>query len=173
MTSPSMPRWVYRPGSGEPDRETLEIAKALAPQRYAICVPADDAALAYCLALNDAGFFWECHEILEAVWKAAPQGGRDRILLRACIQIANANLKASMNQSRAARRLYIEAAEELAELARRRNGEDGFADIYPTADLLRALSDPQPPVQFGRFHTDIVDASSLRGARPFFRRLEP
>ena len=46
-------------------------------------------------ALNDHGFFWESQQILEAVWAAAPQGGRERILLRACIQIAAANLQAA------------------------------------------------------------------------------
>ena len=56
-------------------------------------VPARHPALRYGIALNDAGYFWESQEILEAVWAAAPQGGRERILLRACIQIANANLR--------------------------------------------------------------------------------
>lgn len=141
-----MPRWVYRPGSGAPDRETLERVKALVQSRYETCVPSDDSALAYGLALNDAGFFWECHEILEAVWKAAPQGGRDRILLRACIQTTNANLKAAMMQPRAAARLYAEAAAELDELARRQSGADGFAATHPADILARALADPQPPV---------------------------
>ncbi len=41
-------------------------------------------------------------EILEAVWAAAPQGGRERILLRACIQIATANLRLRMQKPHAA-----------------------------------------------------------------------
>lgn len=142
----ALPRWVYRPGSGEPDRETLDIAKALVSQRFTGCVPSDHPALAYGLALNDAGFFWECHEILEALWKAAPQGGRDRILLRGCIQTANANLKAAMTQPRAAARLYAEAAAELHELARRQATGGGFATDFASDGLAQALRDPQPPV---------------------------
>ena len=51
--------------------------------------------------------------MLEAVWAAAPQGGRERILLRACIQIASANLKLRMQKPHAAARLLGEALGEL------------------------------------------------------------
>ena len=143
------PRWVYRPGSGQPDRETLERVKALVQSRYETCVPADDPALVYGLALNDTGFFWECHEILEAVWRAAPQGGCDRILLRACIQTTNGNLKIAMEKPRAAARLYAEAAAALNELARRQSTTHGFANSYPADELARLLVTPQPPVMIG------------------------
>jgi hypothetical protein len=42
--------------------------------------------------LNDRGYFWQAREILEAMSPAAPQGGRERILRRASILVANANL---------------------------------------------------------------------------------
>ena len=87
------------------------------------------------IALNDAGYFWEAQEILEAVWAAAPQGGRERILLRACIQIANANLKLRMQKPHAAARLLGEALAELDALGARRTAADGFADGFPTAAL--------------------------------------
>ncbi len=71
-----LPRWVYVPGEdAEADHATLAQAKALVPARFEGFVPASHPALRYGLELNDAGFFWECHEILEAVWAAAPQGG--------------------------------------------------------------------------------------------------
>ena len=143
----AFPRWVYIPGKGgEPDRDTLERAKALVPSRFDRIVPADHAALIYGLTLNDDNFFWECHEILEAVWKAAPQGGRDRILLRALIQIANANLKQIMGQPAAVARLFAEALAELDELAVRQPDCDGIAAFYPAAALasvlLSRLADP-------------------------------
>ena len=50
------------------------------PSRFRDYVPARHPALRYGLALNDRGYFWEAQEILEAVWAAAPQGGRERIL---------------------------------------------------------------------------------------------
>ncbi len=141
-----LPGWAYVPGESaeaEADHETLWQAKALVPSRFRDFVPARHPALRYSLALNDAGYFWESQEILEAVWAAAPQGGRERILLRACILIATANLRLRMLKPHAAARLLGEALTELDALSLRKAvaGGDGFADGFPTAaltDLLRA-----------------------------------
>jgi hypothetical protein len=138
----TLPRWVYMPGeTAEADHETLAMALALVPARFEGFVPARHPALRYGLGLNDAGFFWESHEILEAVWAAAPQGGRARILLRACIQIANANLKLRMKKSNAALRLFGEALTELNELGVRKAtaGGAGFADGFPSTALAAEL----------------------------------
>lgn len=137
-----MPRWAYVPGDARgADHEQLALVKALVPSRYEGVVPARHPALRYGLALNDAGFFWECHEILEAVWAAAPQGGRDRILLRACIQIANANLKHKMQRGQAAARLEAEALAGLDELAVRppTGVGGGFADEFRAEKLAKIL----------------------------------
>src|SRR6202171_676393 len=134
----TLPRWAYLPGvETEADHDTLAMAKALVPARFNGFVPARHPALRYGLGLNDSGFFWESHEILEAVWAAAPQGGRERILLRACIQIANANLRLRMLKPRAAARLLGDALGELKALGLRKAvaGGDGFADGFPTAAL--------------------------------------
>ena len=138
----TLPRWAYVPGvETEADHETLAMAKALVPARFNGFVPARHPALRYGLGLNDSGFFWESHEILEAVWAAAPQGGRERILLRACIQIANANLKLRMEKPYAAARLLGEALAELNELGVRKatGSGGGFADAFPTAALAALL----------------------------------
>ena len=94
-----------RTGGWRTDHDTLWRAKALVPAQFFGFVPARHPALRYGIALNDAGYFWESQEVLEAVWAAAPQGGRERILLRACIQIANANLKLRMQKPHATARL--------------------------------------------------------------------
>jgi hypothetical protein len=134
-----LPQWAYVPGEtaeAEADHDTLWQAKALVPSRFRGFVPARHPALRYGLALNDAGYFWESQEILEAVWAAAPQGGRERTLLRACIQIANANLRLRMQKPHAAARLLGEALVELDSLMRRANAPgDGFADGFPTVAL--------------------------------------
>ncbi|KZD22218.1 hypothetical protein A4A58_09185 [Tardiphaga robiniae] len=138
-----MPRWPYRLGKQvKADHDTLALAKALVPMRYAGFVPAGDPALRYGLALNDAGFFWEAHEILEAVWKVAPQRGRDRILLRACIQVANANLKLRLQRPRAAYRLLQEALSELDELAMRplAGVAGSFSEHFPVAVLASVIA---------------------------------
>ena len=139
-----LPQWAYVPGEtaeAEADQDTLWRAMALVPSRFQGFVPARHPALRYGIALNDAGYFWESQEILEAVWAAVPQGGRERILLRACIQIANANLKLRMEKPHAAARLFGEALAELNELSVRKatGAGGGFADAFPTAALAGLL----------------------------------
>jgi Domain of unknown function (DUF309) len=137
-----LPRWAYVPGEtdeADADYETLAQAKLLVPSRFRGYVPARHPALRYGIALNDAGYFWEAQEILEAVWAAAPQGGRERILLRACIQIANANLRLRMKKSNAAARFFGEALGELDVLRKAVTGGDGFADGFPSAALAALL----------------------------------
>src|ERR1700687_4791489 len=139
-----LPRWAYVPGQtdeSEADYETLAQVKLLVPSRFRDFVPARHPALRYGIALNDSGYFWESQEVLEAVWAAAPQGGRERILLRACIQIAIANLRLRMMKPRAAARLLGEALGELKALGLRKAvaGGDGFADGFPTAALAEVL----------------------------------
>jgi hypothetical protein len=138
-----LPQWAYVPGEtaeAEADYETLAQAKLLVPSRFRGYVPARHPALRYGIALNDHGYFWESQEILEAVWAAAPQGGRERILLRACIQIANANLRLRMQKPHAAARLLGEALAELDALIRKVVAPgDGFADGFPTTALAAVL----------------------------------
>ena len=139
-----LPRWAYVPGEtadAEADHDTLWQAKALVPSRFRGFVPARHPALRYGIGLNDSGYFWESQEILEAVWAAAPQGGRERMLLRACIQIANANLRLRMQKPRTAARLLREALGELAALGARQTSADGFADGFPSAALAALLRD--------------------------------
>src|SRR6478752_5500802 len=116
-----LPQWACVPGEtaeAEADQDTLWRAMALVPSRFQGFVPARHPALRYGIALNDTGYFWESQEILEAVWAAVPQGGRERILLRACIQIANANLRLRMQKPHAAARFFGEALNELDALGR-------------------------------------------------------
>src|SRR5712672_988932 len=139
-----LPRWAYVPGESAdaaPDHDTLWQAKALVPSQFHGFVPARHPALRYGIALNDAGYFWESHQVLETVWAAVPQGGRERILLRACIQIANANLKLRMGKPHAAARLLGEALAELDELRVRKatGAGGGFADAFPTGPLAALL----------------------------------
>ena len=146
------PRWAWVPGEAgevDADYETLDMAKALVPAAFRGFVPARHPALRYGIALNERGYFWESQEVLEAVWAAAPQGGRERILLRACILVANANLRLRVQKPHAAARLLGEALQELHALKARKAtaAGDGFADGFPTEamiDLLKVkLARPQ------------------------------
>ncbi|MWD26850.1 DUF309 domain-containing protein [Aquicoccus sp. SCR17] len=60
------------------------------------------------------GFYWECHEVLEAVWMALPEGDSDRGAVQGLIQLANARLKLRMDKPRAARRLCALAEEAMS-----------------------------------------------------------
>jgi len=138
-----MPQWAYVPGEMEEDdadHDTLWKAKSLVPSRFDY-VPARHPALRYGLTLNDRGYFWESQEVLEAVWAAAPQAGRERILLRACILTANGNLRLRMQKPHAAARLFGEAAAELGTLSARNTAAsgDGFVDGFATAELTALL----------------------------------
>ncbi|WP_375312152.1 DUF309 domain-containing protein [Bradyrhizobium sp. A5] len=146
------PQWAYVPGDAaglDADYVTLDLAKALVPPAFRGYVPARHPALRYGLALNDRGYFWESQEVLEAVWAAAPQGGRERILLRACIQIANANLRLRMQKAHSAARLFGDALAELRALTSRKAAPagDGFVESFPipalTALLQAKLGRPQ------------------------------
>ncbi len=139
-----LPGWAYVPGEtaeAEADHDTLWRAKALVPAQFFGYVPARHPALRYGIALNDAGYFWESQEVLEAVWAAAPQRGRERILLRACIQIANANLKLRTQKPHATARHLGEALAAINDLLARRPAAagDGFADRFPAAALATLL----------------------------------
>ena len=140
----ALPQWAYVPGEtaeAAADYDTLAQVMTLVPSRFRDFVPARHPALRYGLSLNDHGFFWESQQVLEAVWAAAPQGGRERNLLRACIQIAGANLKLHMHKPHAATRLLGEALGELTTLGVRKAaaGGDGFADGFPTTALAALL----------------------------------
>jgi hypothetical protein len=139
-----LPRWTHVPGETDgvaADYDTLAQIAVLVPPRFRGHVPARHPALRYGIALNDRGYFWESQEILEAVWAAAPQGGRERILLRACILIATANLRLRMQKPHAAARLLGEALGELKTLGMHSASGDGFADCFPVAALSALLRD--------------------------------
>src|ERR1700754_2266470 len=149
MNTLPLPRWAYVPGETVPgetyqadaDYEALAQVKVLVPAAFRGYVPARHPALRYGIMLNDRGYFWEAREILEAVWAAAPQGGRERILLRACILIANGNLRLRMEKSGSAGRLFNEALGELRALGQRRaaGSRAGFADNFPVEALALTL----------------------------------
>jgi len=59
----------------------------------------------YGLRLFNHGFYWETHELLEPLWQRAAANSRERFLIRAGIQLANAALKHRQGLGRATDRL--------------------------------------------------------------------
>lgn len=97
----------------------------------------------------NAGEFFECHEILEALWK--PARGEDRLLLQGLIQLAVAVLKWQRGNRRGAVFLYRRALLKWHGLAALSGGLDLVALRAQTAVLFAPLeaaatAAPLPPL---------------------------
>ncbi len=65
----------------------------------------------YGIRLFHEGYYWEAHEVWEAVWIKAPPASRERFLVQAAIHVTNARLKLRMNRQAAHNRLIDLAVE--------------------------------------------------------------
>jgi len=70
----------------------------------------------YGIDLYNHGYWWACHEALEALWHVAGHTTAIGQLLQGVIQVAAGNLKRSMNVDEGAQRLWSEALGRLAPL---------------------------------------------------------
>jgi len=107
---PHVPGSTPRPPAGAFDFLRAGLEPLMAPAALR-----DHAAFKGGLELLAAGYCWEAHEVLEAVWLAAPPGSRERHLVQALIQLANARLKVAMGQPRAAARIAALSGASLRE----------------------------------------------------------
>ncbi|MEX0343370.1 MAG: DUF309 domain-containing protein [Rhizobiaceae bacterium] len=71
----------------------------------------ENPAWLYGLRLLRNGYYWEAHEVFEAVWMNAVPNSRERHLVQGVIHLANAALKVRMDRVDASLRL-CELAEE-------------------------------------------------------------
>ncbi len=83
------------------------------------------------------GYFWEAHEVLEAVWMATGQNSAERRMVQAVIQLANAALKARMGRENATRRLCGIARAHLAEIPGHRGTVLGLSPEWVLAEIAR------------------------------------
>ena len=72
----------------------------LSPDQLAQC-----DAFQHGILYQQAGYFWEAHEVLETVWMVLPDPSLERRFVQGLIQIANGYLKIEMQRPKAARRL--------------------------------------------------------------------
>jgi uncharacterized protein len=135
LSSLPLPAHAHIPGRGtQPDWPPLEHARSLAPTETSASNWQHNQTYIYGFAVMRAGFYWEAHEVWEPVWLAAAPNSRERILLRALIQTANAHLKTGMNRPAAAARLFAEVRDELVNFS-------GSEDPFMGVDLRRFSSD--------------------------------
>ncbi|MFM9847582.1 MAG: DUF309 domain-containing protein [Hyphomicrobiaceae bacterium] len=153
-----LPAQRHIPGSATvPDRAPLDAAKALTPQRVTADTWHDAPAYAYGLHLHAHGYFWEAHEVWEPVWLATVPNSRERQLLAALIQLANACLKLEMGQPKAALRLLQASQDHLAECRSPPGGTLLGLDPGALAGGIAAFA-----VRFG----DAEDLAALIAERP-------
>jgi len=114
-----LPLSKHLPGvNARPDDGYLERIAAAAPAVTDAAQADENAVWKFGLHLLHHEYFWEAHEVLEPVWFNAHPNSRERYLVQGLIQLANAALKARMQQPRAALRLAQHSAELIQEAAR-------------------------------------------------------
>ncbi len=67
----------------------------------------------YAIDLYNHGYWWECHEVLEGLWRAAGRGSQQGRFLQGLIQLAAAHLKWFAGRRAVADRLALRALEKL------------------------------------------------------------
>ena len=86
----ALPTSRFIPGRGPRPSRTIQPPAPLHPEEWWDC---DDYL--HAIDLFNAGYYWECHEVLEGLWKAAGKRGALARFLQGLIQIAASRLRGS------------------------------------------------------------------------------
>ena len=101
-----LPQYKHLPGkNARPSDDLLESIAAQASESTDNSNFRSNIAWRYGIRLFNEGFYWETHEVLEAVWMNAAPNSRERHLVQGVIQMANARLKSLLDQPKACKRL--------------------------------------------------------------------
>lgn len=101
-----LPPHAYVPGlNARHDEDWFDGIKDSVSPEMSVDALGHSRAFEVGMAYLDNGFFWECHEVLEAVWMALPENTPEKTLVQAIIQLANARLKLRMGKPKATLRL--------------------------------------------------------------------
>jgi len=99
---------AYRHLPGQNERPSDGVLESIASQVSALptaCSEVNYSVWVYSVRLINEHYFWEAHEVLEAIWNCATPNSRERSLVQCLIQLSNARLKVTLGQPRAAKRL--------------------------------------------------------------------
>ncbi|MBL4597581.1 MAG: DUF309 domain-containing protein [Rhizobiaceae bacterium] len=112
LSAEGHPTYAHIPGSNPRHQEDLfdQICASVTPKMRAADLGQTDAWRVG-LDLYKCSYFWEAHEVLEAVWTHCSPNSVERHFVQSIIQIANARLKLAMNKPKAAQRLFKLASE--------------------------------------------------------------
>lgn len=101
-----LPAYAHVPGKNErhPDAYFETITSAVSKE-LTIQELSQSVAFLFGFELFESEYYWEAHEVWEAVWLALPKGCDERRFVQALIQTANGYLKRRMGRLNATRRL--------------------------------------------------------------------
>lgn len=103
---PLLPGHRHVPGvNSRPQDGAFDAFRQAAAKPTCEATAGANIAWRYGLRLFNAGFDWEAHEVLEAVWLNAAPNSRERALVQGIIHLANGRLKQAMGRPNARRRL--------------------------------------------------------------------
>lgn len=136
------PEWAYVPGQTErhPDGLFDAIRKTVHPGMSEEELAASKAFL-FGMTYLDEGYFWEAHEVFEAVWMACRPESAERHAVQALIQIANAALKRKMGQPNAVKRILTIVENRVAQIGRPDDAKVLAVTVAEIRSRSRALSD--------------------------------
>jgi len=101
-----MPAYRHLPGQNErPNDGMLESIASKVLTAATIDEAVNQGIWAYSIRLINERYYWEAHEVLEALWNCATPNSRERSLFQCLIQLSNARLKAVLGQTKATLRL--------------------------------------------------------------------
>lgn len=120
----ALPPWRYLPGHGpHPFRHPggHQFTDGSPPPELPWRVEgwASDARWGHGLDLFDHRFYWESHEVIEALWHKIDRLDPEAGLAQGLIQAAASVLKRQLGEARAAERLHLRAVERLQGAAER------------------------------------------------------
>ena len=141
----AMPPYRHLPGrTPKPDDGPAHAMARRAPARTDPQQWQSHDAYLYGFVLFRGEYYWEAHEVWEAVWQSCRPNSRERFLLQALIQLANAELKQRLGQVSAAGRIRVHAAKLLREVVvacDRSHSEQPFMGVH-VARLLHQIDAP-------------------------------
>ncbi|MFK5977420.1 MAG: DUF309 domain-containing protein [Rhizobiaceae bacterium] len=111
LNASGFPTYAHIPGSNPRHREDLfDEIRASVTSEMTVSDLSKTKAWRTGLDLYEHSFFWEAHEVLEAVWIRCPPNSVERYFVQTIIQITNARLKLNMNKPKAAGRIFDRAS---------------------------------------------------------------
>lgn len=143
------PLYAFIPGRNihpnKPGGHSFECKEVIAAELTA-SEPWQSEELGFALDLYHAGYFWESHVYLEAIWNTHGRKGEIAELMKALIKLAAAGVKFELGQNEAAWGHLERALELLLTLNRELIGIDVAALIGEVNEILSSKSTRLPLV---------------------------